>query len=107
MAKYLILGSYTAEGTRGVIKEGGSGRKTMIEKALKSIGGKLDAVYFAYGDADVYVIVDVPDAVSGLALSLVVNASGAVRAKTVPLFAVDEVDEACKKSVSYRGAGQS
>ena len=106
MAKLLILGSYTAEGTKGVIKEGGTGRKASIEKALKSVGGKVDAVYFAFGDADVYVIVDVPDAVSGLALGLVVNASGVVRAKTVPLFTVEEVDAACKKSVAYRGAGQ-
>jgi len=105
--KLMILGSYNADGVRGVIKEGGSGRKAAIEKALQGIGGKLEAVYYAYGDADVYVLADVPDAVSGLALSLVVNASGVVRAKTVPLFTVDEVDAACKKSVSYRGAGQS
>lgn len=105
--KLMILGSYNADGAKGVIKEGGSGRKAAIEKAVASIGGKLDAAYYAYGDTDVYVIVDVPDAVSGLALSLVVNASGVVSAKTVPLFTVEEVDAACKKSVTYRGAGQS
>jgi uncharacterized protein with GYD domain len=104
--KLLILGSYNAEGTKGVIKEGGSGRKAAIQTALNGIGGKLDGIYYAYGDADVYALVDVPDAVSGLALSLVVNASGVVRAKTVPLFTAEEVDAACKKSVPYRGAGQ-
>jgi len=104
--KLLILGSYNAEGTKGVIKEGGSGRKAAIQTALNGIGGKLDAIYYAYGDADVYVLADVPDAVSGLALSLVVNASGVVRAKTVPLFTAEEVDAACKKSVPYRAAGQ-
>lgn len=107
MAKLLLKGSYTAEGTKGLIKEGGSGRKAAIDKALKSVGGKVDAVYYAYGDADVYVIVDVPDGLSGLALSLVVNASGVVRATTVPLFTLEEVDAAAKKSVAYRGAGQS
>jgi uncharacterized protein with GYD domain len=105
--KLMILGSYNAEGAKGVIKEGGSGRKAAIEKAIHGINGTLEGVYFAYGDSDVYVLVDVPDAVSGLALSLVVNASGVVRAKTVPLFTVEDVDAACKKSVSYRGAGQS
>jgi uncharacterized protein with GYD domain len=105
--KLLILGSYNSDGAKGVIKEGASGRKAAIEKALQGMGGKLDGLYYAYGDVDVYVLVDVPDAVSGLALSLVVNASGVVKAKTVPLFTVDEVDAACKKTVSYRGAGQS
>jgi uncharacterized protein with GYD domain len=105
MAKLLITGSYTTDGTKGLIKEGGSARKAAIEKALQSLGGKLEAIYYAYGDTDVYVIVDVPDAVSGLALSLVVNASGAVHARTIPLITVQEVDAACKKSVSYRPAG--
>jgi uncharacterized protein with GYD domain len=105
MAKLLITGSYTTDGTKGLIKEGGSARKAAIEKTLQGLGGKLEAVYYAYGDTDVYVIVDVPDAVSGLALSLVVNASGAVHVRTIPLITVEEVDAACKKSVSYRPAG--
>jgi uncharacterized protein with GYD domain len=105
MAKFLIKGSYTADGTKGLIKEGGSARKAAIEKALSGLGGKLESIYYAYGDTDVYVIVDVPDLVSGLALSLTVNASGAASATTIPLLTVQEVDAACKKTVNYRAAG--
>lgn len=105
MAKYLITGTYTKDGTKGLLAEGGTARKTAVEKALQGLGGKLDAIYFAYGDTDVIVIMDVPDAVSALALSLAVNASGAVNIKTTPLLTVAEVDAACKKTVAYRPAG--
>jgi len=105
MAKYLITGSYTTDGTKGLLVEGGSARKAAVEKALQGLGGKLDAIYYAYGDIDVIVIAEVPDAVSALALSLTVNASGAVNIRTTPLLTVAEVDAACQKSVAYRGAG--
>ena len=105
MAKFLIQGSYTAEGAKGLIKEGGTGRRAAVEKALAGLGGKLESFYYTYGANDVTLICDIPDAVSGLALSLTVNASGAVRISTTPLLTVEDVDAACKKVVSFRPAG--
>ena len=105
MSKYLITGSYTVEGTRGLVAEGGSARKAAVEKALQGLGGKLESIYYAYGDTDVFAIADIPDTASALALSMAVNASGAVNIKTTPLVTVAEVDAACKKAVSYRPAG--
>lgn len=105
MARFLIQGSYTAEGAKGLLKEGGTARKAAVEKAVQGLGGKLEAIYYAFGADDVVVVCDVPDAISGLALSLVVNASGAVRISTTPLLTVEEVDAACKKAVNYRPAG--
>ena len=105
MPRYLITASYTAEGAKGLLVEGGSGRRAQVQQAVQGLGGKLEAMYFAYGDNDVVLIADVPDAVSGLALSLAANASGTVKITTTPLITVEEMDAACKKSVSYRGAG--
>jgi uncharacterized protein with GYD domain len=105
MAKYLITASYTSEGTKGLLVEGGSGRRAAIQKALESVRGKLETMYFAYGETDVIAIVDVPDAVSGLSLSLAANASGTVKVTTTPLITVEELDAACKKSAMYRAAG--
>jgi uncharacterized protein with GYD domain len=105
MPKFLIQGSYTAEGTKGLIKEGGSGRRAAVQKALEGLGGKLDSMYYTFGADDVIVICDMPDAITGLALSLAVNATGAVRISTTPLLSVEDVDAACKKTVSYRPAG--
>ena len=84
MARYLITGTYTTEGTKGLLMEGGSSRRTVIESALQAMGGKLEAMYYAYGDTDVVVIADVPDAVSGLALSLAANASARSTSRLLP-----------------------
>jgi uncharacterized protein with GYD domain len=65
----------------------------------------VDSFYFTLGAADVAVICDMPDTTTGFALSLAVNASGAVRISTTPLLSVEEVDAACKKTVTYRPAG--
>jgi uncharacterized protein with GYD domain len=105
MAKYLLKASYTQSGVQGVIKEGGSGRRDAIAKLLSDLGGTLEAFYFAFGDVDVYVIADVPDPVTASAISLTVGAAGAATVETVVLLTPEEVDEATKRSVSYRPPG--
>ena len=52
MAKYLFHGSYTVEGLKGLLKEGGTGRREATEQLAKSLGGTLEAYYFAFGDND-------------------------------------------------------
>jgi len=103
--KFMVKVSYTADGTRGLLKEGGTGRRDAVQKLTESLGGKVEAFYYAYGEDDAYLIIDVPDATSGLAISLAVNASGAVRISTIPLITPEEIDAACKKSVPYRAPG--
>jgi uncharacterized protein with GYD domain len=105
MPKFMIKASYSPEGARGLLKEGGTGRRAAVQKLVESIGGKVEAFYFAYGEDDAYVITDVPDATAGLAISLAVNASGAVRLSTIPLITPEEMDTACKKSTPYRAPG--
>jgi uncharacterized protein with GYD domain len=101
----MIKGSYTPEGARGLLKEGGTGRRAAVQKMIESSGGKIEALYFAYGEDDVYVIVDMPDAISGLAMSLAVNGSGSVRLSTIPLITAEEMDAATKKPMPYRAPG--
>ena len=105
MPKFMVKVSYTTEGTQGLLKEGGTGRRDAVQKLTESLGGKVEAFYYAYGEDDAYLIIDVPDATSGLAISLAVNASGAVRLSTIPLITPEEIDAACKKSVPYRAPG--
>lgn len=105
MPKFLIKASYNAEGARGLLKEGGSARRDAVRKMLEGIGGKLEAFYYAHGEDDAFVLVDVPSAQAGLALSLAVNASGAVRISTVPLLTCEDMDAAAKQAVSYRAPG--
>jgi len=103
--KFMVKVSYTTDGTRGLLKEGGTGRRAAVQKLIEGVGGKVEAFYYAYGEDDAYLIIDVPDAASGLAISMAVNASGAVRASTIPLITPEEIDAASKKSVSYRAPG--
>ncbi len=105
MPKYLYQGSYTQEGLKGLLEEGGSKRREAAEQIIKSVDGTLEAYYFSFGDNDFYVIADIPDNVSTTAASLLVNVSGAVNIKTVVLLTPEEVDEAIKKSVDYRPPG--
>jgi uncharacterized protein with GYD domain len=105
MPKFLIKASYTTDGVRGLLKEGGTGRRAAVVKLIEGLGGKVESFYYAYGENDAYVISDLPDATSGIALSLAVNASGAVRLSTIPLITPEEIDAACKKSVGYRAPG--
>ena len=86
MPKYLFEASFTGEGAKGLIKDGGSKRRAVVEALAKSLGGRLEAFYFAYGEADAFVIVDLPDSPSATAILLNVAASGAVRLKTIVLI---------------------
>jgi uncharacterized protein with GYD domain len=106
MPKFLYQASYTGEGTKGLLKEGGSKRRAAVEEVMKALGGKVEAFYYAFGDPDVFLIVDVPDQASAAALSLAVNASGAVHLKTTVLMTPEEMDAAAKKTVSYRAPGK-
>jgi uncharacterized protein with GYD domain len=105
MARYLIRATYTAEGARGIVKEGGSSRRSMLEQTMQKLGGSLEAFYFAFGEDDVYVIASLPDNVTAAAAGLTVSGSGSVRTRTVVLLTPEEIDEAAKKSVEYRPPG--
>jgi uncharacterized protein with GYD domain len=105
MTRFLIQATYTADGSKGLIKDGGSGRKAAVEKAVAGVGGRLESFYYALGATDAFVVVDVPDSVTAVAISLAVNATGAVRSSLTQLLTVDEMDAACKKTVAYRAPG--
>ena len=106
MPKYLIQANYVGDGVKGLLKEGGMSRRAATERAVKSLGGTLEAFYFAFGETDAYAIVDVPDNASMAAIALTAGASGAVTVKTTVLMSPEEVDEAVKKTPSYRPPGQ-
>jgi uncharacterized protein with GYD domain len=100
MPKYLAEGRYTSDGLRGLVREGVSRRRADIAKMIESAGGKLEALYFAFGDSDFYIIADVPDNISAAALSVVANESGFVTSKIIVLMTADEMDQAMKKATT-------
>ena len=106
MPKYLMEVCYTADGAKGVLKDGGTKRREAAKGAVASVGGTLEAMYFAFGDCDVVCIVDAPDAASMAAASMNLAASGAVTCKTRVLLTVEDIDAASKKSPSYTPPGR-
>ena len=106
MPKYLFSGSYIGEGIKGLLKDGGSGRKEAVEKLIASLGGKIESIHFAFGDDDFFIIADVPDNIKAAAGALLAAASGAVTVKTTVLMTPEEVDEVSKMGADYRPPGQ-
>ena len=105
MPKYLFEASYTLDGIKGVQSAGGSSRRDAVAQVAEGLGGRLESFYFAFGDRDAYVIVDLPDNESATAIALTVNAAGGATVKTVVLLAPEEVDAAAKRSVDYTPPG--
>jgi uncharacterized protein with GYD domain len=105
MAKYLIHGNYVNEGVAGLLEEGGTSRETAVAELVASLGGSMEAWYYAFGDTDVYAIVDLPSPSAAAALSLIAGASGRTTVTTTVLMTSAEMDEASRLSPSYRAPG--
>ena len=105
MPTYLWQASYTSEGAKGLAKEGGTKRRAAVQQMVEKAGGKLHAFYFALGESDVYSIAEFPDVQSAMAMSLAVNASGAVHLTSTLLLSPEEFDGAMTKSIGYRPPG--
>ena len=106
MAKYLLLATYSAEGSRGLMKDGGTKRVTAARTLVESLGGKLETMYFAFGDTDVVAIVDLPDNATAAAASLTVAGSGALTGKMTVLLTPEDIDQAAGKSGRYTPPGR-
>jgi uncharacterized protein with GYD domain len=107
MGRYLFQASYSADGIKGVLKDGGTGRRSAVDTAIKSLGGKLESFYYGFGETDVYVVVDGFDNTEAAAFSMGVFSTGALSGvKTTVLLTPEEIDQAGKKSMSYRAPGR-
>jgi uncharacterized protein with GYD domain len=102
MPKFLFEASYTVEGLKGLRREGGSGRREAVARAVESAGGRLERFYFAFGDHDVFVIADLPDNESAAAVELAISEAGGASVRTVVLLTPEQVDVAVQRSVDYR-----
>jgi len=106
MGKYLFHGSFTAEGLRGIQKKGGTSRPKAVRDLAESLGGSLEAYYFAFGDDSYFVIADLPNDEAAAAVAITVGVSGAVSNSTIKLLTPEEVDGALKLSPKYKAPGQ-
>jgi uncharacterized protein with GYD domain len=105
MPRFLFEAAYTVEGVKGLQRGGGSSRRDAIAALAEAVGGRLETLYFAFGERDVYVILELPDNETAAAVALAVNASGATSVRTVVLLSAEQVDAAAQRSIDYRPPG--
>jgi uncharacterized protein with GYD domain len=105
MPKFLVKASYTAEGAKGVQSAGGTSRRDAVAAMAEGLGGTVESFYFAFGETDVYVVMDLPNNQTAAAASIAVNIAGGASSEVIVLLTPEEVDEAAKLSVDYRPPG--
>jgi uncharacterized protein with GYD domain len=105
MGKYLIRGSFTQDGLKGILKEGGTGRRKAVATLVESVGGSLESYYFAFGDDSYFIVIDMPDDETAASVALTVAASGAVVISTIKLLTPEQIDVAVKRTPTYRAPG--
>lgn len=107
MYKFIARGNYTIEGTKGLIKDGGSSRKEAITKMAASVGGSLESLYYSAGSPSYFVVFNVPDKLAATAIGAIIIAAGGVTiSESTELLTAEEMDETVKKMPSYRAPGQ-
>ena len=107
MPRYLLQVSYTADGVKGVAKDGGSKRRDAARALVESLGGTLETFYFAFGTADAFAIVDLPDGVSAAAASMTVSASGGGASTITVLLTAEEIIRQPRSRPTTRRQGGS
>ena len=108
MARHLFQASYTSEAWAAQVSHP-QNRIEVIRPVLERLGGRLESAYLSFGDYDVVVIAEMPDAGSAAAFALAGSAGGALKAvKTTPLLTIEEGIEAMKKAAGagYRPPGR-
>ena len=107
MPRFLFIANYAPEGAQALMQSGGSVRRSSIEKAAASLGGRVESFDFALGADDVYVLAELPDHQAAAAMSLTVNAAGVARLRTVVLMSPEELDSVSGLRADYTPAGRS
>jgi len=102
----MIAASYTAAGEQGLLAKGGTARRAAVTEMVTKLGGTVETFDFAFGEDDVFTVVDLPDNVTAAAIGLAVGATGLVAVRTIVLLTPEEIDAAAQKHADYHGPGQ-
>jgi uncharacterized protein with GYD domain len=108
MAHYLCQVAYSPEGWAALVKNP-QNRIEAVRPAVEKLGGKIDKAYFAFGEYDIVVLLEMPDNVSAAGIAMAFAAGGACKSvKTTPLLTIEESVEAMKKAgkSGYRPAAR-
>jgi uncharacterized protein with GYD domain len=108
MPHFLLQVAYSQNGWQAVVSNP-QDRIEAVRPAIEKLGGKIETAWFSFGDYDVVLITEMPDAVSAAAIAMAFAAGGACKSvQTTPLISVTEAMDAMKKAKEsgYRPATQ-
>jgi hypothetical protein len=94
-----------ADQAKGPYEGGGISAPRCCAKMVESLGGRLEAFSFTFGENDILVILDLPENLTAATLSLAVMSTGVVRTKTKVLLTPEEIDRAVKTPVDFQQPG--
>ncbi len=98
MPHYLLQGSYSSQAWAKLTKNP-EDRTEPVRKVIQGLGGKLVALFLAFGEYDVVALIEMPDNVSAAAFSIAGAAGGAVKnVKTTPLMTIEDGIAAMRKA---------
>jgi uncharacterized protein with GYD domain len=102
MAHYMIEVGYTPQSWNNQI-DSQANVVDRITPALKACGGKIECLYYAFGDVDLIGVIDFKAPEDAAAFALAVGSSGALRLyRTTPLLSVDQGIESMRRAKEVR-----
>ena len=99
MPLYLGRFKYSAEAIKAMI-ENPQDRSAAAAKTAESLGCKLHGLWWALGDRDGVFLMEAPDNVTVVALSMAVGATGQISTDNTVLLDMDEAQEAMRKAAA-------
>ncbi|MFU8851558.1 GYD domain-containing protein [Micromonospora sp. SL1-18] len=106
MPKFLLESTYTTDGAKGLATDGGSKRAEVARRAIEASGGRMESLFFSFGEYDTYAVCDMPDDKAAAALVIAIRAAGGVTTRITPVLTPEEVDDATRMKVGYQAPGK-
>ena len=105
MALYMYQAAYTPESWAAQLKNPQNRAETVGRTLCEAAGGKLVGAWYSFGEYDLIIVADMPNAESMAAVALAVSAGGAVKAaKTTALMSGKECVSAMTKAATVASA---
>lgn len=105
MPRFLLESTYTPDGVKGLVADGGTKRAEVARRAIEGCGGRMESLFFSFGKYDTYAVCELPDHKAAAALAIAIRAAGGVHTRISPVLTPEEVDEATRTKLSYQAPG--
>ncbi|MEU4717299.1 GYD domain-containing protein [Micromonospora purpureochromogenes] len=106
MAWFLLKSTYTVDGLKGLVKDGGTKRAEVVRKMIEDAGGRMESMHFAFAEDDTYVLCELPDQKTVTGLAVAIGATGSLSVRITPVLTPAEVDEVTRMKTTYTPPGQ-